>query len=282
MNKRFFASLVFFSAMLLANVSAQAASVNWTAYASAITAICTSGCSLSVPDREFGGGMDVSVDALVDDSRGRAEAVAQLSGSSFLPNLGASAASNPGGNVAQATAVGVQSFTNTTGAAWEILLDINLTATVSGDADAEARVGVFLADALNDFSSDFGTQAFEINSGDLIGSDTPGNPDDDARSFLFKTSGGERVNDTLSFTIPTGATFIVWAGLQATGEFGGSADALNTLKLDFIDDTGQVLDFGSSAAVMPELNPVPLPAGVWLFLSGIAAVAGLTRRRQRT
>lgn len=261
--------------------TAQATSVNWAALATSATAICLgTSCTALSTTQESGGGMSGSANTLIDDSRGKAEANVQLTGSSFLPIMGASAITDPGSNAASATATGVQTFTNSTGANWDILLDINLTATVSGDADAEARVGVFLTDTLNGFSRDFGTQAFELNFGDLIGSDTPADPDDDAKSFLSISGGISSARDTLSFTIPTDATFIVWAGLQTSAFFGGSANAFNTLKLDFIDDNGNILDFSNSATFMPDLNPIPLPAGVWLFLTGIGLVAGLSRRRR--
>jgi hypothetical protein len=57
-------------------------------------------------------------------------------------------------------------------------------------------------------------------------------------------------------------------------ERGGIADAFNTFTMQFSDNSGL------TAVGIPDVSAIPLPAGAWLFLTGIGVVAGLSRRRK--
>ena len=84
--------------------------------------------------------------------------------------------------------------------------------------------------------------------------------EDDGEFTIFKS---------LSFDVSAGETFIIFGELHANS-WGGTADAFNTLQMNFTDDTY------ISAAV----TTVPLPAAAWLFGSGLLGLLGISRKRR--
>ena len=80
------------------------------------------------------------------------------------------------------------------------------------------------------------------------------------------------MTDSLTFTVNPGDSFMVHAELTTTA-FDGSVNAMNTFSMDFTDDTG--LQAASIA-------PVPVPAAVWLFVSGVLGLLSISRRNRNT
>ena len=150
-----------------------------------------------------------------------------------------------------------------------ITLNLDLDATFSGDSGASAQVGVFFTNNLTfrTGQTGFATLAFEEASDSLMAS----------TQLLASESFNNLTADnlTLSFDVLPGTEFLVWAGLQVDAKFGGVADADNTFTMSFNEEAKGSL----TATAMPDIGAVPLPAGIWLFLTGIVAFVGLSRRR---
>lgn len=233
---------------------------------------CPSFCSgTSEFDIDGGAGFSSSYSSL-DNSDGNGQAAASLNGGGAgLPMLRAEAYSGPDSRVG-ADAAGMRKYTYT-GASSNFTLDLTLDGEVNDpttppefpDASLVANLVVVLASDL-DFSTDYGTFAFEI---------VAGTPDasllDETRIDFFNLglfdSGPQSVTQSVSFTLNDGDEIFVWANLLANGTRGGSADAFNTASLAF------------SSGNVAGLTAVPLPAGVWLLLSGIAVLARRSRIR---
>ncbi len=120
------------------------------------------------------------------------------------------------------------------------------------------------------FTSHYPTMKFELipGSGDLeiladavdgLGQATLVIPPDNTMHTVTTTL-------TISNLVPNELIY-VWAGLTASGTRGGFGDSFSTLTMAFQDPAGL------------SHNPIPLPAGVWLFGAGLAALAGVRRRR---
>lgn len=94
-------------------------------------------------------------------------------------------------------------------------------------------------------------------------------------SNLFNDGSSPSLTDTLSFTVNAGESFGIYADLSA-GSFMGTADAFNTLTLDFttVDPNGDL------SAIAP-LTSIPLPAAVWLFGSGLVGLFGFARKAKQ-
>ena len=279
MLQRHLVSLFLIGLLSLSGGGAHAAVVGWGAATSNSTASnCPLACStLNNGDFAFAsdGGEGQTSAASSEDTYGFSDAEAVLSDTSFLPTLRA-LGSSLAGQGAFANATGVQGYTYT-GPAQTITLDINLSATLdesagsSARAEAAAQVAVIFASELA-FFTDFGTAVFEAAPpGSVRGT-----------SQLFKSTGLDLTSDSIVFDVVPGDEFLVWAGLQAEAWRGGIANAFSTLTLQFLDAQNQLLDLGAGAASVAAVNPVPLPAGAWLFLTGIGALAGFTRRRKKS
>ena len=91
-------------------------------------------------------------------------------------------------------------------------------------------------------------------------------------SNLFNGGDNPLLIDSLEFSVLAGESFGIYAELSA-GSFRGTADAFNTLTLGFVDD-----QFIEVAEVPGTPAVVPLPAGAWLFLTGVLGIFGLRRR----
>jgi len=96
-------------------------------------------------------------------------------------------------------------------------------------------------------------------------------------SNLFNDGSSPALTDTLSFTVSAGESFGIFAQLSA-GSFMGTADAFNTLTLDFTVGPG-----GDLSAIDPLTlpSPIPLPAAVWLFGGGLVGLFGFAREAKR-
>lgn len=95
-------------------------------------------------------------------------------------------------------------------------------------------------------------------------------------SNLFNGGTSPLLTDTLSFTVNTGESFGIFASLSA-GSFQGTADAFNTLTLDFtVGPNGDL----SKIAPLTLPSPIPLPAAVWLLGSGLLGLIGIASRKK--
>ena len=88
-------------------------------------------------------------------------------------------------------------------------------------------------------------------------------------SNLFNGGSNPTLTDSLTFDVAAGESFGIFASLSA-GSFQGTADAFNTLTLGFEDD-----EF-IQAVTQPSV--VPLPAGAWLFISGLLGIIGFSNK----
>lgn len=233
---------------------------------------CPSFCGGAGRSSEFdidgGPGFTSSYSSLANtDGNGQA-AAALNGGSAGLPTLRAEVFSGADSRVG-AEAAGMRKYAYS-GATSNFTLDLTLDGDVidpttppdSPDASLVANLVVVQASEL-DFSADYGTFAFEVVALDPAATLL----DETTINFfslgLFDT-GPQSVTQSVSFTLNDGDEIFVWANLVASGTRGGAADAFNTASLAF--STGNVAG----------LTAVPLPAGAWLLLSGMAIIA--TRR----
>jgi hypothetical protein len=169
---------------------------------------------------------------------------------------------------------------------------LDLTANVvpgpSGITDSVANVAVFALSELDTLYTGLGTQ-LEGNKRDLFGydqADPIDNAGDDARARL-SISGVNgyppAVSDTISFFVGAGENFLIWAGLQSKARDGGLADASSTFLIVIQETNGASVDRSMLGVTsLDSVGVVPLPAGVWLFLSGIGIIAGLSRRGKQS
>jgi len=146
------------------------------------------------------------------------------------------------------------------GTALEMLIDDTPTieAIVGGSFDLTAAIddsGLLSGGSLTIGGS---IAALGFNSGTLLtgtlnafGFNPAGNP----LEFLFAVTGG----DAAGLFGDTGGVI-----LSDTG-FGGSFDT----------------DWGSTYAIADTAPPIPIPAALWLFGSGLLALFGITRRRKQ-
>jgi hypothetical protein len=263
-------------ALLLFSAPASAVVTGWGAATTNSTASnCPSnGLCTTANNGDFAyandGGAGQSSAASNETTYGTSRAASALSGTTFTPNLQAYAAADDDGG-AFALAMGVQGYTYA-GPAKTITLDLNLSADIAdgseGRAEAFAKVAVIFASNL-DFYTDFGTAVFEAAPS--------GSVRETSQTDLRITSSSNGSFHQMSFDVVPGDEFLVWASLQANAWRGGEADAFSTLTMLFDDPTG----LSASSGGTPPVNPVPLPAGVWLFLSGIALLAGIGKRKAR-
>jgi hypothetical protein len=263
--------------LLFTSGAANAAVIGWGAATTNSTAsYCPSNglCTSSQTNGDFaynGDGGDGQTSASSSETTyGTSNASSTLSGTSYTPTLKTYAKADDNGG-AFALAMGVQGYTYS-GANKTIMLDLSLTATIDdgseGLAEAFAKIAVIFTDQL-DFYTNFGTAVFEAAPTDSVRAIT--------QTDLRITSSSNGNSHSLSFDVMDGDQFLVWAGLEAKAWRGAEADAFSTLTMMFDDPDGL-----AAAGTPPVVGAVPLPAGAWLFFTGIAALAGLARREKQS
>jgi len=220
-------------------------------------------------DQDGGEGLTSSFASLNNvDGDGRAQTV--VIGQSLLPELSAEAFSNAESFPTRSSrvigeAVGMQQYIYS-GPADIVTMSALFDGSISGEASITGALVVARAQNGADvpLTRDFGTLVFEILALDddleSLGED---------RSILGATG-----SDLLSvtFNVSDGDSIFIWASLIANGVRGGIADAFNTMTLAFDDPSGFTPQLG-------QVNPVPLPAALWLFGSALLGLAGFGRRR---
>jgi hypothetical protein len=73
--------------------------------------------------------------------------------------------------------------------------------------------------------------------------------------------------------VSNGDEFYIWAYMRAISQSGSnatSADAFNT----------GIMNFRGTPDLIPSASAVPLPAGIWLFCSGLIGLIGVARRKK--
>lgn len=265
--------------------TAWAATVSWGALTTNAVADCdeAGNCDIdSVADAD-GGSMNASASSSISDPRGNSNASATLSGTSLTPTLSVFAesltdpAQDP--SLVQATASGIQAYTNLD-IARTITLDLALTtAPIVGSFPGTAVIGnvVVFKPGAPELTFE-GDDILDIPLDPLLDS-AIGAPSVFASSLFSSTSA------SFTFDVAAGESFLIWALLVAQAENGGLADASNTLvtKLfegDPINGLGAELGSDELLIASQDVGVIPLPAGAWLFLTGVTLIAGLSRRRK--
>ncbi len=245
---------------LLTTVHGSAALTEWRTQVQVSTG---SGGSLQFG---FDGGLNdpSSSQTLAAGSSALAEASAELNAGGYIPTLRTRATANP--THAQAVAWGVQGYVNTSGSPLSTSLMLDLSATITGTNDLDARVYLFEEDNF-EFAFDSGTILFETSSQLWPGFEPyannlgPDGFDIDIKNF----TGAVDEHRSFDFTVQPGDGFYVWARLVATADNPGVSDAFTTLTASLSNTAG--------------LTPasVPEPTGAALLLTGAAIL--LRRRR---
>jgi len=178
----------------------------------------------------------------------------------YLPELTAfsqNASQQNDDDITNATAEAFQVFTSST--SQTITLNVNLHGIIVGDAFVLADVFVYGGSDFEVFESpicpDSSLGKFLFDGTYFCGSRLD-------RSNLFIDSGDVTLPDLLSFDVSAGADFGVYAILRA-GSRAGSADATQTLSLEFSDD-----EFIS----VVEIPSVPEPGTSGLLALGFAVL----------
>lgn len=193
-----------------------------------------------------------------------AEAYSGLNASGYIPTLRTRSTASP--TRAQAVAWGVQGYTNTSSAPVTTTLLLDLSATITGSNDLEARVYLF-EDENFSFSSNPGTILFESSSQLWPGFESfannlgPSGFDIDINNF----TGTIAEQRSFDFTIDPGDSFYVWARLVTTADNPGVADAFSTLTASLSNTNG--------------LAPAAVPEPAATLLLSLGAVLTLIRRR---
>jgi hypothetical protein len=177
----------------------------------------------------------------------------------YLPELTAfsqNASQSNDDDITNATAEAYQVFRSST--SQTIDLNVSLHSIINGDAFALADVFVYGGSDFEVFDSpicsDSSLGKFLFDGTYFCGSRLD-------RSNLFINSGDVTLPDLLSFDVSAGAEFGVYAILRA-GSKAGSADATQTLSIEFSDD-----EFISVVE-----TPVPEPGTLCLLAIGLAAL----------
>jgi hypothetical protein len=178
------------------------------------------------------------------------EATSALNASGFIPTLGVHAIS--GSDRAQAVAWGVQQYTNASGSPIDTALVLQLDGNIVGNNDLEARVYLFQEQGF-EFFQDPGTMLFESSAVLWPGFEPFANNLGPTGFDIDINNTAGPVNETrqFNFTVPTGASFYVWAYMVATADNAGEVDASNTLTASLTNTTGL------SVASTPVVPSVP-------------------------
>lgn len=177
----------------------------------------------------------------------------------------------------QAEAQAYQAFTSSV--AQTIRLDITLdsivTNTVAGTSSVLSNIYVIGGSdfAISDGFCSPGQFTFDgvYLCGDKIATSSTGLN----FSNLFNDGANPNLIDYLVFDVAAGESFGVFGELSA-GSFQGTADAFNTLSLQFDDD-----EFIEPRSLPPSQRPIPEPPVVWLIGVGLAGILGVIRTTAR-
>lgn len=279
MNASNLLRVLFVAVFLSVTHSAGAATISWGALAtSSIIGCDETDCTVIDNTDAEGGSTSASALTLIDESRGISFAEATLSGGTLTPDaltpqLRVLADANSGANLITSSASGIQAYTNLD-IARTITLDLLLTTGnggVSGSpASVLATVSVFKSFVAPELT--FTGDTFEdliIDPVLLTGMSAPP---------LFALPGFTSPPTSFEFDVSVGEHFLILASLVAQAGDGGIADASSTLNIGLYEGN-QALGPKELNIASQSMSVIPLPAGVWLFLTGVGLVAGLSRRR---
>jgi len=162
-----------------------------------------------------------------------------------------------------------------TGVAQAALVNFQLTGDVDAWADSGNSYGLNMGDAISAtgmfddsvLTGGTGTVSFGSGSGNSLALNVG--------SFMFTAV--DDVNYAIGYpqmSLNAG----VFDGLNVSISFGASSsfDSLNTW-FDAYDDGGNLV---SGTWTSFQMTPVPVPAAVWLFGSGLLGLAGVARRKR--
>ena len=262
-------SALLLGALISTSFTANAAIISgWGTYSNVSTnSNCPSYCngnSSFAEDGLYEGGA-VSSSSSISNSSGDAQASSALSGSAYTPVL--RAASTAGATSgAFASAFAVQGFTYTGTADTTLTLDFSLHGiNSSNDSFIQADFAILRGNDLY-FYPDFGTQVYEAGW-DMIDSV---NGVESVSDLYIGTAGEYTLSTFFDINLSAGDDFFVVSSLRTNAERGASADALNTLTMQFND---------ASQLQAASVSAVPVPAAVWLFASGLLGLMGVARRK---
>lgn len=184
-----------------------------------------------------------------------------------------------------ASAYAYQAYQNNSGASQTYTIDLTLHGIVNNgssssnyiDALFQVYAGSHIVDNRSDCSSS--TDCYQLRpdlgftySGYAFADGAALVDRNEVFSYIDITSGEQTLTETVSFTVAAGEEFMIFAGLKAL-TFGGDADAAHTFTMAF-RDTSNLTALGN-----PNTSPVPVPAAVWLFGSGLVGLMGFKRRK---
>lgn len=210
-------------------------------------------------EQQVGGLNDTQVSNVQTNLSGTAvaEAFSSLSTTGYVPTLRVRSTNT--GTRAQAVAWGVQGYTNETGAPFSSTLILDLTASITGPNDLDARIFMFQEESFS-FSFDPGTMLFECDC-----TLWPGFDYTDFQLLYGTANPSIDETRTFDFTLQPGESFYIWAQLLATSNSAGVVDAFSTLTASFSDTSGLT----PAATAVPEAGRLGLVA-----LALVAAALG--------
>ena len=262
--------------VLIVSQSAGAVSVNWgTLATSSINNCVLLTCTVIDSEEQGAAGMNASASTdIIEPGMWESSATSSLNDTAgtFTPTLGVKSVGLAANTLVESSASGIQGYTNLGG-------DRTITIDLALDIDAITNFGlvsafavVFMTDELeltgDSFDDAILGQGFETAAGSALLSKTAFdlNPLQQVTSFGFDVLDGE--------------DFLIWAGLFALAGPGDTADASNTLGMT-LRVGNDPIDVSTLDVASQRTSVIPLPAGVWLFLTGIVFVAGFIFRFPR-
>jgi hypothetical protein len=283
--KRFSQALAL-SVLLCSSFSTQAATLDqFGARATTSVTSCYqwSPCSYNLSGNAEGGVGEISTStSAISSYHGHTQANAALSGGLSSPILKADAFANPIGtggpqftnpNGTMGTAFAVQGYTYT-GAGETLTLDIGLDGVINDRQYDANNTKVTMEVVLFDASQNF---VFESNRDVLssLGAVPLTQSGGGVASALLTLDHTNPTTDNASISIDVvnGDEIYLWALLSAEAKSGvnaTSADAFNT----------GTMGFQGTPNLVAASSPVPVPAAVWLFGSGLLGLLGVVRRRK--
>ena len=137
-------------------------------------------------------------------------------------------------------------------------------------------IGMY-ADSGGGVSFDSSASPTNLPGGNTISFHADWSGDSDPKS----TYNGVKTSGTMENGINNLGEWVSFFGLWAnSGSFGGLIDALNNSNFRVGLHVQAIGDTGTSDSYVNQLNPVPLPAAVWLFGSALMGFVVLSNRRK--